>query len=109
MALPQNGNQAAPYATDVVSGRLSLCPHPNAAATGLCRLRTDQPALSHGGQNTEFDLFVIQVPDAPFGLSWYQGGIETNGRGRASETFVGRFNIETFIVAPGGGSRADPA
>ena len=51
--------------------------------------------------NTEFDLFVIQVPDAPFGLSWYQGDIETNGRGRASETFIGRFNDETFIVAPG--------
>src|SRR4051794_4954631 len=23
--------------------------------------------------NTEFDLFVIQVPNAPFGTSWYQG------------------------------------
>src|SRR4051794_26490615 len=26
---------------------------------------------------TEFDLFVIQVPNAPFGLSWYQGDLET--------------------------------
>ena len=25
---------------------------------------------------TEFDFFVIQVPNAPFGLSWYQGDIE---------------------------------
>jgi len=23
--------------------------------------------------NTGFDFFVIQVPNAPFGLSWYQG------------------------------------
>ena len=23
--------------------------------------------------NTDFDLFVIQVPNKPFGLSWYQG------------------------------------
>ncbi|AUX36807.1 MULTISPECIES: hypothetical protein [Sorangium] len=51
--------------------------------------------------NTEFDFFVTQVPNAPFGLSWYQGDIETDGRGRGSGVFVGRFNIETFIVAPG--------
>jgi hypothetical protein len=51
--------------------------------------------------NTEFDVFVIQVPDAPFGMSWYQGDMTTDGRGRATESFVGRFNEETFIVAPG--------
>jgi hypothetical protein len=50
---------------------------------------------------TDFDFFVIQVPNAPFGLSWYQGDIETNARGKDLATFVGRFNIETFIVAPG--------
>ena len=50
---------------------------------------------------TDFDFFVIQVPNAPFGLSWYQGDIETNGSGRGHERFIGRFNIETFIVAPG--------
>ena len=50
---------------------------------------------------TNFDFFVIQVPHAPFGLSWYQGDIETNGDGRGHGHFVGRFNIETFIVAPG--------
>jgi hypothetical protein len=51
--------------------------------------------------NTEFDLFVIQVPNAPFGLSWYQGDLESNAQGVAEGIFVGRFNIETFIVAPG--------
>jgi len=50
---------------------------------------------------TEFDFFVIQVPNAPFGLSWYQGDIETNSNGVGHEKFIGRFNIETFIVAPG--------
>jgi len=50
---------------------------------------------------TNFDFFVIQFPHAPFGLSWYQGDIETNGDGRGHGQFVGRFNIETFIVAPG--------
>ena len=50
--------------------------------------------------NTDFDLFVIQVPNAPFGLSWYQGDIETDANGRGSGEVVGRFSIETFIVAP---------
>jgi hypothetical protein len=52
-------------------------------------------------KNTDFDLFVIQVPNAPFGLSWYQGDLQTNGHGRANGVFIGRFNTETFIVAPG--------
>lgn len=51
--------------------------------------------------NTDFDFFVIQVPNKPFGLAWYQGDIETDGRGNGVGDFVGRFNIETFIVAPG--------
>jgi hypothetical protein len=50
---------------------------------------------------TEFDLFVIQVPNGPFGLAWYQGDIETDEHGGGHGTFVGRFSIETFIVAPG--------
>ncbi len=51
--------------------------------------------------DTDFDLFVIQVPNAPFGMSWYQGDIETNKNGNGHGHFVGRFNEETFIVAPG--------
>src|SRR5262249_27639239 len=37
---------------------------------------------------TEFDFFVIQVPKAPFGISWYQGDIETNKNGRGHRRFV---------------------
>src|SRR5262249_52487185 len=51
--------------------------------------------------NTEFDAFVIQVPNAPFGLSWYQGDLETDENGIGVADFVGRFSVETFIVAPG--------
>ncbi|MFL6663861.1 MAG: hypothetical protein ACJ8G7_16945 [Rhizobacter sp.] len=51
--------------------------------------------------NTGFDFFVIQVPNGPFGLAWYQGDIETNDRGVGHGKFIGRFNEETFIVAPG--------
>jgi hypothetical protein len=49
--------------------------------------------------NTDFDLFVIQVPNKPFGLAWYQGDIETNKDGVGYGEFIGRFSIETFIVA----------
>jgi hypothetical protein len=51
--------------------------------------------------NTNFDFFVIQVPNKPFGLAWYQGDIETDKYGVGYGEFIGRFNIETFIVAPG--------
>jgi hypothetical protein len=50
--------------------------------------------------NTDFDFFVIQLAIAPFGMSWYQGDIETDQDGRGSGDFIGRFSIETFIVAP---------
>ena len=54
--------------------------------------------------NTAFDFFVIQVPNAPFGLSWYQGDMQSLPDGEAIQHFRGRFSIETFIVAqpPGG-------
>jgi hypothetical protein len=58
-------------------------------------------AASNLPPNADFDLFVTQVPDNPFGISWYQGDLETNGAGRATGRFVGRFSIETFAVAPG--------
>jgi hypothetical protein len=52
-------------------------------------------------KNTDFDLFVIQVPDAPFGFSWYQGDLETDANGHGHDHFIGRFSQETFSVAPG--------
>lgn len=53
--------------------------------------------------NTEFDAFVIQLPNTPFGLSWYQGDLTTDDKGKGVADFIGRFSIETFIVAPGSG------
>jgi hypothetical protein len=50
--------------------------------------------------NTDFDLFVIQVPAFPFGLSWYMGDMLTDSKGEAVGDFIGRFQIGTFIVAP---------
>jgi hypothetical protein len=51
--------------------------------------------------NTDFAFFVLQVPKAPFGVSWYQGDITTDKHGRGHQQFIGIFSIETFVVAPG--------
>jgi hypothetical protein len=64
-------------------------------------VETMKISASHLPTNTDFDLFVIQVPNAPFGISWYQGDLNSDSYGHASGTFVGRFSIETFAVAPG--------
>lgn len=56
---------------------------------------------SHLPANTDFDVFITQVPNAPFGLSWYQGDLESDAQGNAHGQFIGRFSIETFAVAPG--------
>jgi hypothetical protein len=58
-------------------------------------------SAQHLPRNTDFDFFVIQVPNAPFGISWYQGDLESDSAGNGSGTFIGRFSIETFAVAPG--------
>lgn len=52
---------------------------------------------------TEFDAFILQLPNSPFGLAWYQGDLTTDENGRGVAQFIGRFSRETFIVAPGVG------
>jgi hypothetical protein len=78
---------------------------PNATATVSIRPAGQVEIMDVSVQglhpNTEFDFFVIQVPKAPFGISWYQGDIQTDKNGRGHQQFAGRFSIETFAVAPG--------
>jgi hypothetical protein len=52
--------------------------------------------------NRDFDLFVIQQPTAPFGVSWYQTDVDANSSGSGSATVRGVFDKETFSVSPGG-------
>ena len=52
--------------------------------------------------NTGFDLFVIQEPAKPFGVSWYQTDIHAGSTGSGSATVKGVFDKETFSVSPGG-------
>ena len=89
--------------TMVVSAGAKAC-IPNASATVSIRPAGQVEIMDVSVQglppNTEFDFFVIQVPKAPFGVSWYQGDVQTDKHGRGHQQFVGRFSIETFTVAP---------
>jgi hypothetical protein len=51
--------------------------------------------------NTNFDFFIIQVPNSPFGAAWYMGDISTDATGTGVGNFVGRFSSETFIISLG--------
>jgi hypothetical protein len=57
--------------------------------------------------NTKFGLFLLQLPGRggvePFGIASYEGDIETNAQGDGKGVFVGRFNRETFTIAPDSG------
>jgi hypothetical protein len=88
----------------VVSGGAATClPHAtgNVTVTSLGNVETLHLTISGLPPQTDFDFFIIQVPKAPFGLAWYQGDIFTDSGGNGAQDYVGRFSIETFIVAPG--------
>jgi hypothetical protein len=50
---------------------------------------------------TDFTLFVITTPTAPFVPAWYQGDVTTNSEGRGVVDVTGIFSDETFILNPG--------
>ena len=56
--------------------------------------------LKHAAKNTGFTLFVIQQPNDPFGVSWYQGDLDTNNQGNGEVRVIGIFSEETFAFAP---------
>jgi hypothetical protein len=58
--------------------------------------------------NSDFDLFVIQLPNKPFGVSWYQSDIHAGANGSGVATVQGIFNRETFSVSPGGTTKFAP-
>jgi hypothetical protein len=57
--------------------------------------------VNHAPKNTEFELFVTQQPNNPFGVSWYQADFETNNQGQGEVRARGIFSEELFAFAPG--------
>jgi len=87
------------------SAAISAClPKAGGRATITPGALNDTMTVSLHGMpaNSDFDLFVIQQPTAPFGVSWYQSDIHANANGSGSATVRGIFDAETFSVSPGG-------
>jgi len=79
----------------------------NAAAIGRVTISDLGPVqnmhveVSNLPANTEFTLFVINTPNAPFVPAWYQGDLKTNAIGKGVLDVTGIFSAETFILNPG--------
>jgi hypothetical protein len=58
--------------------------------------------------HSQFDLFVIQFPNKPFGVSWYQSDVNVGANGTGTATVQGIFDRETFSVSPGGTTTFKP-
>jgi hypothetical protein len=57
--------------------------------------------VNHAPKNTEFELFITQQPNNPFGISWYQADFTTNNQGSGEVRARGIFSEELFVFAPG--------
>jgi hypothetical protein len=104
------------HARSTTASSFSFALKPSSAAISAClpkagghvtitpgKLNDTMKVSLHGmPPNTGFDLFVIQQPTAPFGVSWYQSDIQANDDGFGSATVKGIFDAETFSVSPGG-------
>jgi len=82
----------------------SCLPHAGGRVTIIPGSQNDTMDVSVWGmpRNAEFDLFVIQQPLKPFGVSWYQTDVNADSHGFGHATVRGVFDVETFSVSPGG-------
>jgi hypothetical protein len=120
---------SASIALTVAIGSIGIVPFVNAAANdstifGMVKSAGAVPCLNAGARgrvaisdlgqvqnmhvevfmlppNTDFTLFVITTPKAPFVPAWYQGDLTTNADGRGVVDVTGIFSDETFILNPG--------
>jgi hypothetical protein len=73
-----------------LGGTVAIFPH---------KLNDTMVVSIHGAPaNTDFDLFVIQQPTAPFGVSWYQSDVDAGRNGTGVATVQGIFDAETFTA-----------
>jgi hypothetical protein len=115
-ALSLTAASAAPVTTASSSGPFTFALMPSSAAIKTCLphargVVTIIPGTQNDLMNVtitgmpkhaEFDLFVIQTPNKPFGVSWYQTDVNANGAGVGFASVRGIFDRETFSVSPGG-------
>src|SRR6266566_6625149 len=102
-----NAQLATPFTFSMVSSstNISAClPHAAGTVTITPGSLNDLMKVSVSGlaPNTGYDFFVIQLPKAPFGVSWYQSDLQTDSTGAGTVSVRGIFNKETFSISPGG-------
>jgi hypothetical protein len=85
-------------------GIKSCLPHAGGLVTIIPGTQNDTMQVSIFGmpRHADFDLFVIQQPLKPFGVSWYQTDVNADQFGFGHATVRGVFDVETFSVSPGG-------
>jgi hypothetical protein len=100
---PARANDTFSFPLIVSAGAESCLPEANGTVTlnSLGIVEEMHIQVNFLPANTDFDVFVIQQPNAPFGLAWYEGDILTDSSGSGVTDLIGRFQFGTFIVAPG--------
>jgi hypothetical protein len=88
----------------VSAGAKSCLPYASGRAT-ITKARDNETlkvALQGMPKKTVFALLILQLPNKPFGVGWYQSDITTNAKGIGSATVKGIFTAETFGLSLGG-------
>jgi hypothetical protein len=109
-AAPGRGSAAFTFKLVASPGIAKCLPHAGGQATITPNSLNDVMKVTLSGMpaNSDFDLFVIQLPNKPFGVSWYQSDISVGKNGSGTATVQGVFHNETFSVSPGGTATFKP-
>jgi hypothetical protein len=101
---PSHPESSFSFALKASAGIKACLPHAGGRVTiTKTSLNEIMTIRVHGlPHRTGFDLFVIQLPTKPFGVSWYQTDVQTDRHGNGTATVRGIFSHETFTVSPGG-------
>jgi len=104
VAAASGSSHAVTFRLKASPGIKSCLPHARGEVAIVPGSLNDLMAVAIHGMpaNSDFDLFVIQQPNKPFGVSWYQTDIHANSHGDGFVTVRGIFDVETFSVSPGG-------
>jgi hypothetical protein len=105
-----SSHRAVSFALVPSPGIQSCLPHARGEVTIIPGSQNDLMDVTISGMpsHAEFDLFVIQQPNKPFGVSWYQTDVDANGNGVGHASVRGIFDRETFSVSPGGTTTFGP-
>jgi len=101
-AVASSDEQSFTFKLKPSAGITACLPHAGGKVTITPGRQNDKMQVSIHGMphGAEFDLFVIEQPTKPFGVSWYQTDVDADQHGNGSATVRGIFDKETFTVSP---------